>query len=150
MKTDKRSNEEWLALIERYYDALTTPQEELELKIFLASPDANAPCFDEIKATLSYFSASRPKGAKRKRIAGSFTRVAAAAAILAAIVIPLWQADDQKDICIAYVNGRIETDETFVMQQMHQALTTMSRTTAENSIEQQLSNMFNTTDTEEE
>ena len=66
MKTDKRSNEEWLALIERYYDALTTPQEELELKIFLASPDANAPCFDEIKATLSYFSASRPKGAKQQ------------------------------------------------------------------------------------
>ena len=69
---------------------------------------------------------------------------------MAAIAIPLWQADSQKDICIAYVNGRIETDETFVMQQMHQALRIVSRTTTENSIEQQLSSMFNTTYTEEE
>ena len=150
MKRDKISNKEWLAIIERYYDALTTPQEEQALKRFLASPAAGDPCFDEIKATLSYFAASRPKSAKRKRIAATLARTAAAAAILAGIIIPLWQADSQKDICIAYVNGRIETDETFVMQQMHQALRIVSRTTTENSIEQQLSSMFNTTYTEEE
>ena len=32
MKRDKYSTEEWLTLIERYYDALTTPQEEELLK----------------------------------------------------------------------------------------------------------------------
>ena len=35
MKRDKYSTEEWLTLIERYYDALTTPQEEELLKKFL-------------------------------------------------------------------------------------------------------------------
>jgi hypothetical protein len=150
MKRDKYSTEEWLTLIERYYDALTTPQEEELLKKFLAAPEADAPCFDEIKATLAYFAVSKQTHKKKRTVKRILTRsIAAAAAILIAI-ISVWQADNEQDICIAYINGRIVTDEAVVMQQMHSTMALISQTTEEYTIEKQLSNMFNTVTIEEE
>ena len=75
--------------------------------------------------------------------------VAAAAAIIIAIA-SVWQTNSEQDICVAYINGRIVTDEAIVMQQMHSAMALISQTTSENSIEKQLSEMFNITDTQEE
>lgn len=150
MKRDKYSTEEWLALIERYYDALTTPQEEELLKKFLATPEADAPCFDEIKATLAYFAVSKQKHKKKRATTRLLTRSVAAAAAIIIAIASVWQTNGEQDICVAYINGRIVTDEAIVMQQMQSAMALISQTTSENSIEKQLSEMFNITDTQEE
>jgi hypothetical protein len=150
MKRDKYSTEEWLTLIERYYDALTTPQEEELLKKFLAAPEADAPCFDEIKATLAYFAVSKQTHKKKRSTTRLLTRSVAAAAAIIIAIASVWQTNSDQDICVAYINGRIVTDEAIVMQQMHSAMALISQTTSENSIEKQLSEMFNITDTQEE
>ena len=149
MNKNNRNNEQWLMLIERYYDALTTPQEERELKEYLSTPQADAPCFDEIKATLAYFATAKQKRKSTRSIASTITRGIAAAAILAAI-ISMWHTGREQDICIAYIDGRIETDEAIVMQQMRNTMAIISHTTTEHSIENQLRNMFNTPNIEEE
>ena len=150
MKRDKYSTEEWLALIERYYDALTTPQEEEQLKEFLSSPEADAPCFDEIKATLAYFAVSRNKHRLKRGIRRTIIRCAAAAAAIIIAIASVWQTNSEQDICVAYINGRIVTDEAIVMQQMHSAMALISQTTSENSIEKQMSEIFNITEIQEE
>ena len=149
MNNKNRNNEQWLMLIERYYDALTTPQEERELKDFLSTPQADAPCFDEIKATLAYFATAKHKHKRTWSIANTITRGIAAAAILAAI-ISVWPSDREQNICIAYIDGRIETDEALVMQNMQNTMAMIGQTTSENSIEKQLSDMFNIQNIEEE
>ena len=49
-KGNTKEIEYWLALSERYFDALATNEEEKALAQFLASDAADAPAFNEIKA----------------------------------------------------------------------------------------------------
>ena len=57
--TANRTTAEWLELVEKYFDALTTQQEEQELKKFLVTPAADAQCFNEIKAVMGYFATQK-------------------------------------------------------------------------------------------
>ena len=70
----------WKELVERYFEAETTPEEELALREFLARTDD--PAFDEARAVLGYAAAQRSRHAARAS-ARTLAGVLAAAASLA-------------------------------------------------------------------
>ena len=153
MKNDRENREMkyWLALCEKYFDALTTNEEEKALLHFLASDAANDPAFNEIKVVMGYLSTgmSIAQKAKKKSTIGKVTQWASIAACAAAIAYIGTQMrqdrtlaePESKEIYYAYIDGKEYTDEEFVMQHM---LATMSRmsSSGDNVIEQQMGAMF--------
>lgn len=138
-----RSISQWEELAERYFDALTDPQEELELKRFLSTPQASSPRFDEIKAVMGYF-ATRKAATGRQRRKRSIIRWSAAAVAAGIISAALWHTPaPSHDICIAYIDGKEITDERIILEQMQHTMQMISNTTEENSIEKQLGKIFN-------
>ena len=147
-KTDNirtRTIAEWLELVEKYFDALTTRQEEEELKKFLATPAADAQCFNEIKAVMGYFSSQKAKKKKQRSKIQKIARWSIAAAVVALAATFAWNgSSNEENICIVYVNGIKYTDEAVVMKEMQQTFHMMGCTAEEYSIEGQLNDMFNT------
>ena len=147
-KTDtaNRTTAEWLELVEKYFDALTTQQEEQELKKFLVTPAADAQCFNEIKAVMGYFATQKAIKKRAKSHVPNIAKWSAvAAAILAIAATFAWNSiSNEENICIAYVNGIKYTDEAMVMKEMQQTFCMMGNTAEEYSIEEQLNDMFNT------
>lgn len=159
MKHGHLQTPEWDALIERYFDALTSPEEEAALRRFLTSPEAAAPKYDEVRAVMGFLAVGRrvhapaaaaaePRHGKR-RLALRL-RVAAAAAAVAAIGLGValtapW-TDGNDDACVAYVGGKRVTDTEAVMTQMRQSMADVARPDDEPTIEQQLGDMFDVMD----
>ena len=151
MKIDKKNMEMeyWLALSEKYFDALTTDEEEKALAQFLASDAANSSAFNEIKAVMGYMSTGKSiaqKAKKRARRIGNAIQWASVAACTAAIAILGTSITQQatpgsKDIYYAYIDGKEYTDEEFVMQHMLATMNRMSDT-SNNIIEEQMGAMF--------
>ena len=154
MKNDKRNREieYWLALSEKYFDALTTNEEEKALTQFLESDAANSPAFNEIKAVMGYLSIGRSitqKAKSKTRRIGSAIQWASVAACTAAIAIlgtsialhATQATPGSKDIYYAYIDGKEYTDEEFVMQHMLATMNRMSDT-SNNIIEEQMGAMF--------
>lgn len=151
MKIDKKNMEMeyWLALSEKYFDALTTDEEEKALAQFLASDAANSSAFNEIKAVMGYMSTGKSiaqKAKKRARRIGNAIQWASVAACTAAIAIlgtsiTQQATPDSKDIYYAYIDGKEYTDEEFVMQHMLATMNRMSDT-SNNIIEEQMGAMF--------
>ena len=143
--TKNRTTAEWLELVEKYFDALTTPHEEQELKRFLATPAADAQCFNEIKAVMGYFATQKAIKKREKSRIHRIAKWSAVAAVAALAMTLTWHTDSsEKDICIAYINGKKYTSEAIVMQEMHRTLHIMGSTAEEYSIEKQLNSIFNT------
>ena len=150
-RTDRNYDVEyWLALSEKYFDALTTIEEEKTLAQFLASDAANDPAFNEIKAVMGYLSTGKSITKKKKMHtvgkAMQWASIAACAAAIAYIGTQMGQdrtlaEPESKEIYYAYIDGKEYTDEEFVMQHM---LATMSRmsSSGDNVIEQQMGAMF--------
>ncbi len=147
-KTDtaNRTRAEWLELVEKYFDALTTQQEEQELKKFLVTPAADAQCFNEIKAVMGYFATQKAIKKRAKSHVPNIAKWSAVAAAIVAIAATFaWNSrSNEENICIAYVNGIKYTDEAMVMKEMQQTFCMMGNTAEEYSIEEQLNDMFNT------
>ena len=154
MKIDKKNMEMeyWLALSEKYFDALTTDEEEKALAQFLASDAANSSAFNEIKAVMGYMSTGKSiaqKAKKRARRIGNAIQWASVAACTAAIAIlgtsialhATQATPGNKDIYYAYIDGKEYTDEEFVMQHMLMTMNRMSDT-SNNIIEEQMGAMF--------
>ena len=160
MKSDKknRNMEYWLVLSEKYFDALTTGEEEKALAQFLASDAANHPAFNEIKAVMGYLStgksiAKRNKPAKTRWTAGRTIQWSVAAASIALTIIigtkllprpadtETAAESKETEYYYAYIDGKEYTDEDIVMQHM---LTTMNKMsyTSTGSIEEQMGAMF--------
>ena len=150
-KKNRDTHNEWHRLIERYFDALTTPAEEQRLKRFLASPHSDYPEYDEIKAVLGYLSTGKRYHTPReqnKRIINinQVLKWGTAAAIAIGIFgTATWNINKEtEDICIAYIDGKKYTDSKFVIQQMHNTMHRISSVGEQESVEQQLSNIFRT------
>ena len=147
-KTDtaNRTRAEWLELVEKYFDALTTQQEEQELKKFLVTPAADAQCFNEIKVVMGYFATQKAIKKRAKSHVPNIAKWSAVAAAIVAIAATFaWNSrSNEENICIAYVNGIKYTDEAMVMKEMQQTFCMMRNTAEEYSIEEQLNDMFNT------
>ena len=107
--------------IDRYFEGTLSEAEELRLRAFLASPEGQAPEYDEVRAVMGYFavgkSLSRKKtneySRKRSRRA-VWLRVAAAACagIFITLGVSVYNTDN---VCVAYVGGQKVTDREVVM-----------------------------------
>ena len=97
-------------LIERYFDGMTSLQEENAMRQVLAHCPWQSDAIDDAKVVMGYFSAhsnqQRQSAIKvtRKRAIG----IAASIAIVLAVGgFTLWhQQVNDKDLCVAYVNGK--------------------------------------------
>ena len=132
----------WEDLAERYFQAETSEAEEAQLRKFLCSDAANAPRFDEIRATMSYlYVASAPTapsplplwGSALKRRASGIVALpqrgsgegaglrslfAAIAACLCVAFFLGWYKYQQHNISSVRVAGEdIEADASLLMQQ---------------------------------
>ena len=152
MKNDRENREMkyWLALCEKYFDALTTNEEEKALLHFLASDAASHPAFNEIKAVMGYLSTGKSITKKKKMHtvgkAMQWTSMAACIAVTAVIGTSIYRqgtlpATGNRDIFYACIDGKEYTDEEFVMQHMLATMNKMSSTST-GTIEEQLGAML--------
>ena len=152
MKNDRENREMkyWLALCEKYFDALTTNEEEKALLHFLASDAANHPAFNEIKAVMGYLSTGKSITKKKKMHtvgkAMQWASMAACIAVTAVIGTSIYRqgtlpATGNRDIFYACIDGKEYTDEEFVMQHMLATMNKMSSTST-GTIEEQLGAML--------
>ena len=111
--------EKYLELMQRYFDAETSPEEEKALALYAASTDD--PAFQELRGVLGYLSIGRQKKAKKIRTVRFFSMVAAASvAIVTAIGITL--SNQRQNSCIRYTYGNKEDDETSIMESVESSL----------------------------
>lgn len=152
MKNDRENREMkyWLALCEKYFDALTTNEEEKALLHFLASDAAGHPAFNEIKAVMGYLSTGKSITKKKKMHtvgkAMQWASMAACIAVTAVIGTSIYRqgtlpTTGNRDIFYACIDGKEYTDEEFVMQHMLATMNKMSSTST-GTIEEQLGTML--------
>jgi hypothetical protein len=152
MKNDRENREMkyWLALCEKYFDALTTIEEEKALLHFLPSDAANHPAFNEIKAVMGYLSTGKSITKKKKKHtvgkAMQWASMAACIAVTAVIGTSIYRqgtlpATENREIFYACIDGKEYTDEEFVMQHMLATMNRMSSTST-GTIEEQLGAML--------
>ena len=126
-------------MIERYFEATLTEEEETALKAFLASPEGQAPEYDEVRAVMGYFATGRRFGSfgKFRNRTRRLIAVAASLAILVALGVNLY---NKSNICVSIVDGKRVTDKEVVMNDVDNILADLlSDTTA---MEEQLSDIF--------
>ena len=111
--------EKYLELMQRYFDAETSPEEEKDLALYAASTDD--PAFEDLRGVLGYIGIGRQKKAKKVRAVRFYSIVAAASvAIVTAIGITLSNQDHNS--CIRYTYGDKEDDETLIMESVESSL----------------------------
>lgn len=104
-------------LIERYFDGMTSLQEENAMRQVLAHCPWQSDAIDDAKVVMGYFSAhsKQHRQATRRAARLRMTGLAASIAMLLAVgAYALWQHQQPagQDLCIAYVNGQaIDNDE---------------------------------------
>ena len=131
----------WKELVERYFEADTTPEEELALREFLARTDD--PAFDEARAVLGYFSAQRSRRAARagaRRLSGL---LAAAAALAIAAVLGHALFSREPDTCVMYAYGEENTDTQYVLDDVNNTLTMLFGECQGPDVAAQLYELFN-------
>lgn len=118
------SDEQLDALIQRYFDAETSLEEEALLKRAVAHREE--PRYDEIRAVLGFMVAKRRgESAKRRKGAAVWLRVAAVAAVAALVVtvgINLTHQGAETGTCYAMVGGVRIDDESQVLSLMQSNL----------------------------
>lgn len=143
----------WDRLVERYFDATATDDEERALRRFLASLAGAHPRYDGVRAVMGYLVTARrrheaatPVRPQARRTFGTRLRHAAAAAAVLAVLggaagVVHWRV---QNVCVAYAGGRRLTDREDVMQQARASLRAMQRPVDVPDIEEQLGDMFGT------
>ena len=105
-------------LIERYFDGMTTVEEEALLRHMLVHSPWSSDVIDEARMVMGYFAAHRHQH-RQKTIMGKrqlFISIAASIAILLAVGgYTMWQQQQPNDVCIAYINGLVVQDNDKVM-----------------------------------
>lgn len=112
------SRQELEQLIERYFDGLTTVEEEAALRACLARCPWHSESIEDAQVVMGYFAAlgkdQRHSAARttRQRIAGI---AASIVIVLSVAVFALWQQWQPMDECVAYVNGQAISNDREVM-----------------------------------
>ena len=131
-------------MIERYFEATLSEEEETALKAFLASPEGQAPEYDDVRAVMGYFAAGRSVEILRSRPLPQndkihapvilsetkdlrhrsplWRRVAAIAASLTIIVTLGVSLYNKNNVCVTFVDGRKVTDKEVVMNDVDNIL----------------------------
>lgn len=142
-----RSSEEWMDLVEKYFEAETSNEEENLLKRFLATSEADNKKYDEIKAVMGFTTFGKrinsKKNVKRRHL--DLYKWSAAALIGGIIAIGIWQISDRsQNICIAYIEGEKCTNSQEVMMQLKLSLDQVNPENEEPAIEKQIESIFST------
>ena len=133
-------------LIERYFEAALSQEEETALKAFLASEEGQAPEYDDVRAVMGYFAAGRSVEILRSHTLPQndrmslWPRVAAVAASLAIIVTLGVSLYNKSNICVSYVGGQKVTDKEVVMNDVDNILADLLADRVD--MEEQLVNIF--------
>ncbi len=112
------SRQELEQLIERYFDGLTTVEEEAALRACLARCPWHSESIEDAQVVMGYFAAldkdQRHSAARttRQRIAGI---AASIVIVLSVAVFALWHQWQPMDECVAYVNGQAISNDREVM-----------------------------------
>ncbi len=119
--TDK---EKYTALMQRYWEAETTPEEERELARYAAWVDD--PGFEEIRGVLGYLSIGREKKARRSRTVRMYSFAAVAASIVAVVAIGLniktTENSHQDELCVRYSYGEVSNNNEQIMSSVESSL----------------------------
>lgn len=111
-------------LMQRYWDAETTPVEERELAMYVARVDD--PEFEQLRGVLGYLSIGKEKEGRKAKTVHLFPLVAIAASIAAVAAIGLslrnsgGKSGDEIYVCYAY--GEKTTDIQQVMASVESSL----------------------------
>ena len=129
-------------LIERYFDGMTTIEEEDMMRQVLAQCPWKSEVIDDARVVMGYFAAHSEQQQRqathgmRQRIIG----IAASIAIILAVgAFALWHQQQPSDVCVAYVNGQIVQDNDKVMALVANDLSKMDN--AANAMTDQLSSL---------
>lgn len=121
-----KSPKEIELLVSRYYDGLTSREEETELRSFVTGPDCPAgPEWDALKAIMGYEKAlGAPRVVCRKKplrlIPWRWVSVAAVAVILLTLALPGMLSETKSDV--AWVDGQKLTGRQEVAREAVMAL----------------------------
>ena len=130
-------------LISLYFDGETTAQEERELRQCLVDCPWSSEIIDEARFTLGFFAAHcQLKRRYIKKLTNRFrtTAIVASVAVMLTLgIVLLWQSQQPKDMCVAYVNGKAIHNEKEVLSLMQGDLNDMGNATQ--SLADQLSSL---------
>lgn len=145
------SQEDWDDIIERYFEADTSEDEERLLLRFLATPQANDIRFNEIKAVMGFAAVGkkiheeRSRKSRKKIFSINRNRWIAAAVIGCIFTSVGWKiVDYNQNVCVAYVGGEKITNPNLVMMQMKQSLHSLDLEESKGTIDNQLNDIFST------
>jgi hypothetical protein len=138
-------------LEQKYFDGLTTDEEEAVLKQYLHE---HADGMDELRAVMSYLavgkdlhapSAMKPHGAhKAKRRVMTWYAAAAIVVLIIGGATFLGISESSNDVCVAYVNGQKITDSEAVMAQMRESIKQVKTDDKDPTVDDQLGDMMKT------
>lgn len=119
--TDK---EKYTALMQRYWDAATTPEEERALALYAAGTDD--PDFEEIRGVLGFLSMGKEKRTRKARATRLYAMAAIAAAIVAVAAVGLNLGRDASvpsaDHLARYAYGEYSSDQETIMASVDASL----------------------------
>ena len=121
--------------IDGYFEGTLSEEEELRLKVFLASEAGQAPEYDEVRAVMGFFATG--KAIKHRRHWPRITAVAAGLAMLVTLGVNSYY---KENICVSFVNGRKVTDKVVVMNDVDNTLADLF--TGGTDVEEQLLDIF--------
>ena len=148
MTTDKTY---WKALEERYFEGLTTKEEERLLRQFLSTEMAQTEDFEELRAVMGFLAMGKAER-KQKQIplwrSPKVMRWSATACFLLLAGIGVYHLMPRTTY-VAYVDGRRTTDKMEVLAQMHGVMADINADTPTSTMEASMSDLLNTLNTEE-
>ena len=112
------SQAELEALIERYFEGMTSLEQEDAMRQCLAHCPWSSEAIDDARMVMGYFaaqSAQQRRSVSRSMRQGFIGIAASIAVILAVGGYVLWHQSQPDDMCIAYVNGTVVNDNDKVM-----------------------------------
>ena len=148
MTTDKTY---WKALEERYFEGLTTKEEERLLRQFLTTEMAQTEDFEELRAVMGYLAVGKEVH-KKKAVplwrSPEVVRWSAAACLVILGGVGLLHLMPRTTY-VAYIDGRRTTNKMEVIAQMHSVMSDVNADTPTSEMEASMSNLLNTLNTEE-
>lgn len=128
-RIDDKTIEQIHQLIDAYFDARTTIEEETLLKQILANVDVTTPKIQEARAVLGLFAYKRKsvKGKNKKKIALRFKKILKYAAIIAVcsvvgITVTNKIIENESTKNIAWIGGEVVTDEDVTLKLLNEQL----------------------------
>lgn len=111
-------------MMQRYWDAATTPEEERALALYAAG--TADPDFEEIRGVLGYLSVGKEKKARKARATRLYAMAAVAAGIVAVAAVGLSLGRDaaipSDDRLVRYAFGERSSDQETIMASVDESL----------------------------